>query len=131
VRRESEELIQIRGLEYPDHKLCQDYLFCDRTIDNVAVSTKKLGVIWLLTGELGRGNCLDWWYTFLKRSKEECLRRMRSNLREGGCGGYEARQFFPEFRFYGEILAKVVGGCGRIKTKIVFKFTYFLKACYN
>ena len=41
----------------------------------------------MLTGELGRGNCLDWWYTFLKRSKEECLRRLRSNLREGGCGG--------------------------------------------
>jgi hypothetical protein len=23
------------------------------------------------------------------------------------------RQFFPEFRFYGEILVEVVGGCGK------------------
>jgi len=43
-------------------------------------------------GKSGRGNCLDWWYTFLKRSKEKCLRRLRSNLREGGCGGEGARR---------------------------------------
>jgi hypothetical protein len=31
-----------------------------------------------------------------------------------------ARQFFPEFRFYGEILAKVVGGCGKIERSLIY-----------
>lgn len=83
MRRESEGQFHIGGLEYPDHKLCQAYLFCDRTIDNVAVVAKNLGVKRGIGARYGPG--LVW----------------------VGCGGQGAREFFMGFRFYGEIFVGV------------------------
>jgi len=66
---------------------------------SVAVDAKILVVILFLTGEsvplLGPDE---------SRIGRDCNRQNR------------ARQFFPESRFYGEILAEVVGGCGSLFT---------------
>jgi hypothetical protein len=61
----------------------------------LAVSAKNLVVIRSMTGESGHVLRPD--YGRIGRDSD------RQN---------RARQFFPEFRFYGEILAEVVGGCG-------------------
>jgi hypothetical protein len=62
----------------------------------LAVSAKIPAVILFLTGESEHVLRPDH-----GRIGWDCIRQNR------------ARQFFPEFRFYGEILAEIVGGCGK------------------
>ena len=72
----------------------------------MAVSAKNLVVIRSLTGE-----------------SEFVLRPDYGRIGWDCDQQNRARQFFPEFRFYGEIFAGVVGGCGICKLIYVLFFS--------
>ena len=77
-------------------------ILCDANeIISVVVDAKNPVVILYLTGE-----------------SEHVLRPDHGRIGRDCNRQNRARQFFPEFRFYGEILAELVGGCGIFETTL-------------